>query len=316
MRAMGVTEYGEPTKLHWMDVLEPHAATGEVRVKVAAVTVNPIDAIIRSGHFGAAHEDPGPPAVPGMDLCGVIDEVGDDVPEKAGVALGDRIVGVAVPAGLHGSYAEYVTLPWESVAPAPSQLDDAHASSFPMNALTAWGSMRGIHVQPGETLAVTGAAGALGGYLVQLAHRRGIKVIASASAADEQSVRGFGADVFVDRAAGVQGFLDAAPEGVDAVADTAALHTEILPAIKEGGRIAIYLPWKGDATPEGIELWHNIVMKDCKEADAIRELTQLAADGDLAIRVADVMPMDDAAKAHQRLAEGHLRGRLVLSLDA
>lgn len=254
------------------------------------------------------------PSVPGMDLCGVIDEAGADVPVSAHLRVGERVVGVTRPGGTRGSYAELVTVPWESVAPAPATRSDAQAASFVMNALTAWGSLRALDLHPGQTLAVTGAAGALGGYLVQLAHRQGVRVLASASAADEDLVRGFGADAFVGRAEGVEGFREAAPEGVDDVADAANLHAAMLPALTSGGRMAIYRHWGDDPVFIGIHVLYITVVDQLSNADAIREIVTLAGEGELATRVADVLPMDDAAAAHHRLTPGHLRGRQILTL--
>ncbi|WP_170165182.1 zinc-binding dehydrogenase [Luteococcus japonicus] len=213
------------------------------------------------------------------------------------------------------SYAELVSVPSESVAPAPAPatLSDAQAASFVMNALTAWGSLRALDLHPGQTLAVTGAAGALGGYLVQPAHRQGVRVLASASAADEDLVRGFGADAFVGRAEGVEGFREAAPEGVD-VAGAANLHAAMLPALTSGGRMAIYRHWGDDPVFIGIHVLYTTVVDQLSNADAIREIVTLAGEGELATRVADVLPMDDAAAAHHRLTPGHLRGRQILTL--
>ncbi|MDN5562743.1 MAG: zinc-binding dehydrogenase [Luteococcus sp.] len=253
------------------------------------------------------------PSVPGMDLCGVIDEAGADVPASAHLRVGERVVGVTRPGGTRGSYAELVSVPSESVAPAPVTLSDAQAASFVMNALTAWGSLRALDLHPGQTLAVTGAAGALGGYLVQPAHRQGVRVLASASAADEDLVRGFGADAFVGRAEGVEGFREAAPEGVD-VADAANLHAAMLPALTSGGRMAIYRHWGDDPVFIGIHVLYTTVVDQLSNADAIREIVTLAGEGELATRVADVLPMDDAAAAHHRLTPGHLRGRQILTL--
>lgn len=314
MYAIGLNSFGGPEVLEEVQLDEPHAGAGEVRIKVQAAGVNPIDMLIRSGRMGEAHELVQPPLVPGMDVAGVVDELGPDLPEWCTLQVGDRVSAVIVCDHTHGGYSQYVTAPVLSVTRSPEGLDAVHSASFLMNALTAWGSLRALGLRRGQTLGVTGATGALGGYLVQLAHFRGIRVVAQASGEDVELVRGFGADEVVDRDSGAEGFLEFAPEGLDAVADAASLHGDILPAIRKGGAISIYRPWQGDE-PQGIRLWHNIVMKDALEHEAIFELARLVERGELDTRVAETYPAREAARAHQRMAEGHLRGRLVLTFD-
>ncbi len=164
----------------------------------------------------------------------------------------------------------------------------------------------------GSWLAVTGAAGALGGYLIELAKVAGLRVVADAAAADEDLVRSLGADVVVRRGDGLADrILAAVPGGVDAVADAAVLNEEVVQAIRDGGGFATFRSWNGDPG-RGITLY-SVMVADCVlETERLDRLRSLAEDGRLTLRVADVLPAERAAQAHRRLQAGGVRGRLVL----
>ena len=132
-----------------------------------------------------------------MDVAGVIDEIGPDT--ATDLDIGDRVMAIVVPAGQHGGYSDSLVLPAQSVARIPAGATLVEASTLPMNALTARKALDMLALPSGSTIAVTGAAGAFGGYVVQLAKADGLRVIADASEADEQLVRDLGADVVVRR---------------------------------------------------------------------------------------------------------------------
>ena len=196
MRAAGVTEFGGPEALQVVDVPDEPLGAGEVRLRVAAATVNPTDTYARSGAYAGRDPVKQPPWVPGMDVAGVVAEVGEGVDH---VAVGDDVMGIVVPTGAHGGYRENLVLPGDSVVRVPAGDDAVAASTLPMNGLTARLALDLMALQPGQVLAVTGAAGAFGGYVVQLAKADGLTVVADASAADEELVRGLGADLVVRR---------------------------------------------------------------------------------------------------------------------
>jgi len=240
MKAIGLTGFGGPRVLHALDIPEPHAGPDEVRIRVRAAAVNPVDTIIRSGGFAGNDAVVVEPVVPGTDVSGVVDELGDNLATDDGLQLGDAVIGFVVPEGSHGGYSEHVVLPAESVSLLPGDLTFVEGASFLSNALTAEITLEHLGLEPGATLAVTGATGAVGGYLVELAVRRGITVIASASPAEAERVRGLGATHVVDRSedftAGVLALTGG--RGADALADPAIVGEFVFGAVRDGGQAA------------------------------------------------------------------------------
>src|SRR4051812_22524364 len=159
MRAVGVTEFGGPEALHLVDVPEEHAGgPGEIRLRVTAATVNPTDTYAVLGAYAERDPVKQPPWVPGMDVAGVVDEVGDGV--STGLTVGDAAMGIVVPSGAHGGYRESIVLPAGSVPRAPANAGAVEASTLPMNGLTARLALDLMRLAPGRVLAVTGSAGA------------------------------------------------------------------------------------------------------------------------------------------------------------
>lgn len=313
MRAIGLTEYGAPGVLREVQLPERHAGPGEVRIRVRAAAVNPVDAIIRSGGFAGNDRAIAEPVVPGTDVAGVLDEVGPEQPDGFDLVVGDAVTGFVVPDGSHGGYAEQIVLPSLSVTRMPSNGSFAHGTAFLSNALTAEITLEHLALESGRTLAVTGATGAVGGYLVQLAAARGITVIADARPADAQRVQDLGAGIVLDRAADfAAGVRDATNgHGADAVADPAIRTDQIIDAARDGGQVAFYLPTDVDPG-RGISVFGSYVMRSNLRHDAIERLARSVERGELTADVADVIPAADAAAAHERLERGGVRGRLVL----
>ena len=198
MRAVGLAEFGGPEVLEVFDLPEPVPGPGEVRIRVHAAAVNPTDTGFRSGATSARLEGRPKPYVPGMDAAGVIDVIGSEVDTT--LHVGDRVMAVVLPYGPNGgAYADFVVVPVASVVRAPAGLDLAAASTVLMNALTARLALDDLAIPEGGTVMVTGAAGAFGGYAVQLAKSDGLFVLADASLADEALVAGLGADEVVRR---------------------------------------------------------------------------------------------------------------------
>jgi NADPH:quinone reductase-like Zn-dependent oxidoreductase len=277
---------------------------------VRAATVNPTDTLFRAGVTSAQFvRDRPPPYVPGMDVAGDVDEVGDGARQSAG----DEVMAITLPRGpLGGGYAEYVVVPTESAALIPAGATYAEASTLPMNGLTAQLTLDLLALEPGRTLAVTGAAGAYGGYVVQLAKARGLRVVADASPSDEPLVRRLGADVVVARGDGVATrFRQAVPDGVDGLADGAVIGEPVLGAVRDGGGFAVVRGFDG-STERGIAVHEVLVSSYAREWDKLDELRRLAASGDIALRVARTYPPETAGDAHRALEAGGVRGRLVI----
>ncbi|WP_329058077.1 NADP-dependent oxidoreductase [Amycolatopsis sp. NBC_01480] len=315
MRAIGLTEFGGPEVLRVIDLPDPVPGPGEVRIRVHAAAVNPTDTVLRAGVVKAWFDGRPGPYVPGMDAAGVVDAIGPDT--DTSLRLGDPVVAILQAYGPRGgAYAELVVAPAESVVSIPPGADFPAASTLLMNALTARLALDLVAVPAGGTVAVTGAAGAFGGYAVQLAKTEGLRVFADASEADVELVKELGADEVVPRGADLAGrFRALAPDGVDAVLDGAALDGLIVAAVRDGGGLAVVRGWDGPVD-RGIRLHKVFVTEVATDHARLLRLREQAGAGELTLRVADVLPADQAAEAHSRLAEGGVRGRLVLDFAA
>ena len=289
---------------------ERHAGPGEVRVRVHAAAVNPTDTYVRNGARAEAQRVDPPPYVPGMDVAGVLDEIGDGV--ETDLAVGDHVMAIVLPKGSQGGYAESLVVPVESVARVPAGATDVEASTLPMNALTARLALDLLALAPGQTLAVTGAAGCFGGYMVQLGKADGLRVIADASPADEQIVHDLGADVVVPRGDDVAARIrEVVPDGVDAIADGSVQNELLLPAVKDGGGFAAVRGFSGE-TQRGIVIHPVWVRTYVKEQAKLDRLRQQVEEGAVALRVARTFPPEQAGEAHHLLETGGTRGRLVI----
>ena len=228
MKAVIIGSFGGPEVLQIADLPVPHPGTGQVRISVQAAAVNPVDVATRAGWL-AEHglmAAAGQVGI-GWDLAGVIDAVG---PDAGRFAVGDPVIGMRdLLIAPIGAQAEQIVLGTEAVAPAPRTWSAAEAATIPLNGLTAAQALDLLALRPGQWLLVTGAAGALGGYALQLAALRGLRTAAAAAPGDEELVRRLGADEFIPRTAnlgsavrqvlpnGVDGALDAAVAGITAL---------------------------------------------------------------------------------------------------
>ena len=310
MRAAGVTAFGGPEALHLVDVPSEPLGPGQVRLRVAAATVNPTDTYLVLGAYADRDPVKAPPFVPGMDVAGVVAEVGAGIEH---VALGDPAMGIVLPSGAHGGYREDLVLPAGSVVRVPAGVDAVAASTLPMNGLTARLALDQLALRPGQVLAVTGAAGAYGGYAVQLAKADGLTVVADASEADEQLVRELGADVVVRRGDDVAARIrEQFPDGVDGLADGSVQDALVLPAVRDGGAVATVRGYRGDGQRD-LRVLPTLVRRVAEDRAALDRLRQQVEDGVLTLRVARTFPAADAAEAHRVLARGGVRGRLVLT---
>jgi NADPH:quinone reductase-like Zn-dependent oxidoreductase len=310
MRAVGVPRFGGPEVLEVVELPDPVAGEGEVRVRVAAATVNPTDVGLRDGRRADALKDLPPPWVPGMELAGEIDAVGS----ATDWSVGQQVIAIVLPfRPLGGAQAELVVVPAEWVAEVPDGASLEQAATLPMNGLTVRRALDLLALGAGQTLAVTGSAGAVGGYAIELAKLDGLTVVADAAPADEALVRGFGADLVVGRGEGcAEAIRDAFPDGVDAVLDAALLGPAILPAVRDGGQLAAVRPFQGESE-RGIEIQQVWVADYATNQEALRGLVRRAGAGQLTLRVAETFAPERAADAHRKLEAGGVRGRLLIT---
>jgi NADPH:quinone reductase-like Zn-dependent oxidoreductase len=277
-------------------VVEP--GPGEVRVEVAAASVNPVDLAVANGLFHARGliDQPEHTGL-GWDFAGTVVAVGSGVY----LGVGTRVAGLV--AGFDrdfGTYAEQLVVRAADLAVVPDDLGLTPASTVPLNGLAAAQIVDLLGDAPTDAnrLLVTGAAGAVGGYVTSLAQDRGWHVTGLARAEDETFVRGLGV-----------GFTTHAEPGWDAVADAAALHKRSLALVRDGGTFLGVRPGAEPATERGITVDVVVTHADGRR---LGDLLDRTASGELPARVHEVVPLHRVADAHRGVAKGGVRGRYVL----
>ncbi|QIY74665.1 NADP-dependent oxidoreductase [Streptomyces sp. RLB1-33] len=310
MKAIGLTAFGGPDVLRVLDLPVPEAGPGEIRIRVHAATVNPVDTLVRRGI--AFVSDAEPPYVPGMDAAGVIEQIGEGT--DTDVSVGDHVMAVAVVSGTHGAYAEHLVVPAESVVRVPAGTTDIEAATLPMNGLTAHMALDLLELPTGATVAVTGAAGAVGGYAVQLAVAEGFRVIADAAPKDQRLVKELGADVVLLRGTDFPELVrKEIPDGVDGLVDTAGIAAPAIRAVRDGGRVASSVGGVQVPGERGIQTRSAFVPQYAREHAKLDRLRELTEKGSLTPRVARTLPAEQAPEAHRLLETGGLRGRVLLT---
>ncbi|MER5973210.1 NADP-dependent oxidoreductase [Streptomyces sp. NPDC002055] len=297
--AMTYSEYGGPDVLTPSRVATPEPGPGQVRIRVRAAAVNPIDLRIRAGMMqGVFPVDF--PAVPGWDVAGVVDRVG----EGATASVGDEVFGVASV----GGYSQYALLDRPVAKPAEVSFETAAAVVTVGEA--AWRAIEHLGVRPGRTLLVHGAGGSVGAIAVQVAAARGVTVIGTTAEQDIERVTGLGAVAVRYGDGWAERVRSAAPDGVDAVFDTSG-----------AGVLADSVALTGDADrvitiadPSFAE--HGVRFTGMDPADrfpeALPRLAGLIAAGRLDVPVGHTYPLAEAARAHADIEARLSRGKVVL----
>jgi NADPH:quinone reductase-like Zn-dependent oxidoreductase len=311
MKAVRFHEYGEPDVLRYEDVEQPAPGAGEVLVRVAATTFNPVDDGIRGGYlrdvFAVAL-----PHTPGIEVAGTVDALGEGV---ADVQVGDDVIGF-LPMVAAGAAAEYVVAPVEVLAPAPTSIPLADAAALPMVGLTAWQALfDDAGLTAGQRILINGAGGAVGGYAVQLAKRAGAHVIATASPRSSERVRSVGADEVIDHTT-----TEMTVDGpVDVLLNLARVAPEQLDAmvavVRSGGVVVNTVPTIPTPTDDdrGVRAVGVFVRSD---AEQLARLVALVDRGELRVDVAERVPLSELAEVHSRAAAGDLPGRVVVAAGA
>ncbi|MFJ3195990.1 NADP-dependent oxidoreductase [Streptomyces griseoviridis] len=303
MKAIVFDAFGGTEVLHEAEIDVPEPGPGQVRVQVRAVGVNPVDGKIRSGIMEAIFPTT-LPAVPGGEIAGIVDAVGEGVDQ---LKVGDEVLGWSDT----GSYAQYALSDPAVLAPKPAGLDWTRAAALPVASDGADRVLDLLDVTAGETLLIHGASGALGTVAVQLAVARGARVIGTAGPANQEYVTSLGATALVYGDGLVERVRALAPQGVDAVLDAAgkgALEDSIT---LRGGTDRIVTTADFRARELGVVFAEG---PQRRSATRLAELARQAADGGLVITVGATYPLADAAEAQQVSDGGHGRGKLVLTV--
>jgi NADPH:quinone reductase-like Zn-dependent oxidoreductase len=290
---------GGPDSIEIIDLPVAEPGPGQVRVAIAAAPVNPVDLAVAGGAFhGMGLINQPEHTGLGWDFAGTVAAAGPGVDLSPGTPVAGLVDGFDRD---FGTYAEQLVVPATSVAVVPDGLDLTAASTVPLNALTAAQivDLLGDAPADGNRLLVTGAAGAVGGYVASLAQDRGWQVTGLARAEDEEFVRGLGAD-----------FTTHAEPGWDAVADGAVMQQEALALVRDGGTFVGVQPSAKLPSERGIKVDAVMVHPD---GPRLAGLLARTASGELPARVHAVVPLDQVADAHRAVAKGGLRGRYVLT---
>jgi NADPH:quinone reductase-like Zn-dependent oxidoreductase len=314
MRAIAEEKFGGSIAL--MDLPVPEIGPGEVLIRVRAAGVNPFDWKVADGALEGERKHRFP-LILGFDAAGVIERIGAGVTE---LAEGDEVYGYLFkPVMGGGSYAEYVSAPASIVARKPESVGFAESAALPTPGLAAMDLVDAVDLREGETVLVVGATGGVGSYAVQLAARRGARVIATARRANETFVREFGAAETIDhtREDLVEAVLVAHPDGIEAIIDVASDREalgHIAGLVKKGGRVAssVYAADAGGLTGRDIRA-ANVSMQP--DARRLRELARLVDAGEISVRLARAFPLERAPEALEESRLGHVRGKLVLLVD-
>ena len=314
MRAIAEQTFGGPIAL--MDLPAPGIGAGEVLIRVRAAGVNPFDWKVADGALKDQMKHRFP-LILGFDAAGVIERVGGDVTE---LAEGDEVYGYLFkPVIGEGTYAEYVGAPAAIVATKPVTVGFAEAAALPTPGLTAMDLVDAVDTREGETILIVGATGGVGSYAIQLAARRGARVVATARQTNEGPVRRLGAAVTIDHTAEdlLEAVRAAQPGGIDAlidvVSDREALG-RISTLVNEGGRLAssVYAADVEELARRGIGATNVSMQPDARR---LGELSRMGDSGELSVRLDRTFPLE---KAPQALAKGrtrHVRGKIALLID-
>jgi NADPH:quinone reductase-like Zn-dependent oxidoreductase len=306
MKAVRFHAFGGPEVLRYEDVDVPTPGAGEVRVRVTATSYNSVDATIRAGDL----QDRAPvqlPHVPGVDVAGTVDALGDGVDA---IAVGDRVVGL-LPLTAAGAAAEHVIASAESLAGVPRCLPLAALAGLPLVGLTAWQALFDLgKLTAGQRVLVNGAGDAVGGCAVQLAKEARAHVIATA---DPCSAAWVEADEVVDRT--LADLTVAVREPVDLVLNLAPVSPErlaaLLPLVRDGGALVsaplrVPVPSDEQRSVRGVDL---VVRSD---SDQLADLVARVSTNELVVDVAQRVNLADLPALHARAAACRLPGKVVV----
>lgn len=314
MRAVTIKEFGGPDVLTVERVARPEPLPTEVLVRVHAAGINPVDWKTREGRGMAGLQTL--PLILGWDVSGVVEEVGFGVTT---LRPGDEVYGMPWFPRAAGGYAEYVTAPARQWARKPASLDHVHAAAVPLAALTAWQIVVDTaHVQAGQRVLITAAAGGVGHFAVQFARHRGAHVIGTARAPRHPWLKELGAAEAIDYT--TTRFEDAVKD-VDVVIDLVGdaqdrTSTRALEVLRPGG-LLVAVP--GGVSPElakaaearGVRATAFLVEPD---GPALTTIANLIDSGDVTVEVEETFPLDQVREAHTRGETGRTRGKLVLTV--
>jgi len=315
MKAVVINDFSGAEKAHIQELPVPEPAPGEIQIKVACASVNPVDWKISEGMLKSRlpHEFP---ITLGWDAAGVVSEIGQGVTQ---FSIGDEVYAYCRKPMIHlGTFAEYVCFDADLVARKPKTLTVAEASAIPLTALTAWQALFDVaHLKKGQTVLIHAGAGGVGGMAIQLAKYAGAKVYTTASKKNHDYVKSLGADVAIDYTQEdfVEFINEEEAHGVDLVFDCVggeSLHQSV-DIVKEGGHLVTICEFIDNTFGEshGIHSSFIFVKPDGKQ---LNKLAELIDKGELKAPHIETRPLEQAPEALAQSKAGHTKGKLVLTV--
>jgi NADPH:quinone reductase-like Zn-dependent oxidoreductase len=313
MRAFALDAFGQPGSNH--DLPDPQPAQGQVRVRVAAASLNPFDSTVIQG-YAKDYMEHRFPLIPAGDLAGTVDALGPDV---TGFSVGDSVFGVTgqMFQGA-GTLAELTTASVGTIAKRPSSLGEVEAAALPLAGVSAQMAVEAAALKPKDVMVVVGASGGIGSYAVQLAALQGAHVIGVTSKGNTEHVRSLGADEVIDRT--TDDVLDTLksnhPDGVASIIDTgsdAPSLARLSGAVRKGGTVismksAAAVDELAKRGVKGVNVTTDV------KAERLERLAKLAADGKLKAPRIRTFPLEQANEAFKLLGEGGAHGKIVVKI--
>ena len=310
MRAIRQQTFGGPEVLELAEAVRPVPLPTEVLIRVRAVGVNPVEAVIRSGQFPLLGQ---PPFILGWDVSGVVEDM---EPGVTRFRPGDEVYGMPFFPRPAGAYAEYVAAPSRQLARKPAGLSHAEAAVLPLAGLTAWQALVDTaHVAAGQRVLIHGAGGGVGHLAVQIAKARGAHVTGTVSAEKHDFVASLGADELIDyRAADFAAQVD----GVDVVLDSIGGDTALrsIGVLRPGGLLVTIVGRRDAELAARTEAAGRRFAGLSVEPDylALEALADLAGSGKLRVHLQATLGLAEAAKAHELLESGSITGKIALTV--
>lgn len=304
MKAVAFHSPGPPDVLQVMEFDPPVPGIGQVRVKVKAAGVQPVDCAIRGQGFSPPGVEIQYPQILGNEFAGIIDVVGDGV---EGFSVGNEVIGWS----LLSSYAEYVVVPTSQLVRKPKNMPWEEAGVLSASGQTAHTALQELGISKGDTVLIHAAAGGVGTFAVQLARASGATVIGTASPRNHDFLRSLGA-IPVSYGKGlVERVRELTPKGVDVALDAAGeealrASVELVHDKKRIGTIVAF-----DLSEELGTIW----IRSKRSVSRLSELTKMYEQGLLRVVISQTFPFHQAADAHRAVETGHVRGKIVLTVD-
>ncbi|HEX8010230.1 MAG TPA: NAD(P)-dependent alcohol dehydrogenase [Casimicrobiaceae bacterium] len=320
MRALRFARYGPPEVLRIEELPEPVPSAGQAKVRVRAVSLNPLDWKLRAGHLRFIPLFRAPPRGLGCDFAGEIVGVGGGATERY---MGERVFGSLLPFGREGALAQYIVVKFDRLLPIPSGLDEEHAAALPVAAGAALQALSDhAHLVAGQRVLILGAAGGVGHFAVQIAKHLGAYVVGACSAGNADFVRGLGADEVIDYA---REDFTRRDDRFDVVFDVAGAAT-FWSARRVIGERGCYISTGGDAKAVATTVLGAMLARLSSSQRAIafsvrddprlwRRIVRLVQQGALLAHVEHTIGMEDVAQAQRAMQTGHGRGKIVVRLD-